>query len=53
MWDVSGPIIPDKWGYLRFRVFFSLQNLGRPGNQKIPDCLDFKDSTHLIPEEKF
>ena len=38
--DVS-PIIPDKWGYLRFRVFFSWQNLGRPGNKKIPDCLGF------------
>ena len=53
VWDVSGKykcsrfsrcvpdFIPDKWGYLRFRVFFSRQNLGRPGNKKIPDCLGF------------
>ena len=33
--DVS-PIIPDNPGYLRFRVFFSWQNLGYPGNRKNP-----------------
>ena len=38
--DLS-PSIPDDRGYLRFRVFISRQNLGQPGNSKIPDCLGF------------
>ena len=37
--------IPDDRGYLRFRVFISRQNLGRPGNSKIQDRLGF--SQHM------
>ena len=42
--DLS-PSIPDDRGYLRFRVFISRQNLGQPGNSKIPDRLGF--SRHM------
>ena len=42
--DLS-PFIPDDRGYIRFRVFISLQNLGRSGNSKIPDRLGF--SRHM------
>ena len=37
--------ILDNRGYLRFRVFISLQNLGQLGNSKIPDRLGF--SQHM------
>ena len=46
--DLS-PCIPDDRGYLRFRVFINRQNLGRPGNSKIPDRLGF--SRHMKSEE--
>ena len=42
--DLS-PSIPNDQGYLRFRVFISRQNLGQPGNRKIPDRLGF--SRHM------
>ena len=37
--------IPDDWGYLRFRVFISRQNLGQSGNSEVPDRLEF--SRHM------
>jgi len=37
----SSPSIPDDRGYLRFRVFISLQNLKQSGNSKIRDRLGF------------
>ena len=39
------PTIPDNWGCPRFRVFISWQNLGRSGNDEIPDCPGF--SRHM------
>ena len=42
--DLS-PSIPNERGYLRFRVFISRQNLGQPGNRKIPGRLGF--SRHM------
>ena len=42
--DLS-PSIPDDWGYPRFWVFISRQNLGQSGNNKIPDRLGF--SRHM------
>ena len=39
------PTIPDDRRYLRFRVFVSGQNLGRSGNSKIHERLEF--SRHI------
>ena len=39
------PTIPDDQRYLRFRVFVSGQNLGRSGNSKIHERLEF--SRHI------
>lgn len=35
------PSIPDNQGYLRFSVFIGQQNLGQPGNTKVPHHLGF------------
>ena len=39
------PTIPDDRRYLRFRVFVRGQNLGRSGNSKIHERLEF--SRHI------